>query len=226
MELIVLCLGGSLAAVITELLEFIGARLTSSAGPPGAGRTPAELASHLRPAAWVPARRHARHANLSAVALVAGTMLASLARPVAAHEICPAAADQMGAILKVQGELFSALENEDQPAWQQSTVRDFMAFEGGRRYGRTAFFELIRQAHASGQHFSWSVTLPRLEVDCTVATLVYVNQGYVIRGGSRSAVSWLETATFRYDAGTWRAVFVESMRESTDSGAGALSAGH
>jgi hypothetical protein len=98
-----------------------------------------------------------------------------------------------------------------------------MAFEGGRRYGRTAFFELIKHGHANGRHFSWSVTSPRLEVSCTVATLVYVNQGYVIRGNMRSAVSWLETGTFRYAAGQWRAVFVESMRENVDSGSPAAS---
>ena len=146
-------------------------------------------------------------------ALVAGAMLASIVRPVAARETCPAVLDQREAILKVQVEAFAALENEDQLAWQRSTVRDFMAFEGGQRYGRTAFFELIKHAHANGQHFGWSVTGPRLEVSCNVATLIYVNQGYVLQGVSRSPVSWLETATFRYAAGTWRAVFVESMRE-------------
>ena len=152
-------------------------------------------------------------------------MLALIAKPVAARETCPSAFDQMGAIMRVQADMFAALENEDQPAWQRSTVRDFLAYQGGRRYGRTEFFELIQHAHANGRHFSWSMTRPRLEIDCTLATLVYVNQGYVIRGSSWSATSWLETATFRYAAGTWRAVFVESMRANADNWSATASLG-
>jgi hypothetical protein len=156
------------------------------------------------------------YARLSAVGLITISTLALISGPLAAREICPVAPDQTGAILKVQADILAALENEDQAAWERSTVRDFVAFHGGRRYGRSAFFELIRHAHASGQRFSSSVTDPRLEVGCTLATLVYVNQGYVIRGSSRSAVTWLETAAFRYAGGTWRAVFAESMRETTN----------
>ena len=134
--------------------------------------------------------------------------------PVAAHEHCPDSQTQTEAIVSAQTGLFSALENEDKVSWEQLTDRDFVAFESGHRYGRTDFFELVRSAHAAGRHFEWRVTSPRIEVSCTLATLAYVNQGSVTQGSSRSAVSWLETATFRYAAGQWRAVFVESMREA------------
>lgn len=189
-----------------------------------ASRAPGTSAARSRQS-QLPAREDNRYANLSAVAFAATTTLAWIARPVAAAEMCPPAFDQARAIMKVQADLFAALENEDQPAWERSTVRDFVAFEGGRRYGRSAFFEEIKHAHANGHHFSWSVSSPRVEVDCTVATLIYVNQGYVIRGSSWSPASWLETATFRYAAGQWRAVFVESMRENVDSGSPMASLG-
>ena len=93
-------------------------------------------------------------------------------------------------------------------------TRDFVAFEGGHRYGRTALFDAIKYAHGAGQHFSWSVTSPRLEAACTVATLIYLNQGSITQGSSRLSVSWLEAATLRYADGQWRVVFMESMRES------------
>jgi hypothetical protein len=110
--------------------------------------------------------------------------------------------------------VFAALENQDQQAWQRLTTRDFVAFEGGHRYGRTALFDAIKYAHGGGEHFSWSVTSPRLEGACTVATLIDVNQGSITQGSSRLSVSWLKTATFRYTEGQWRVVFMDSMRES------------
>lgn len=121
----------------------------------------------------------------------------------------------MAAIVEVQTKLFAALEEEDQQAWERLTVRDFVAFEGGQRYGRTGVFDLVRSAHAAGRHFQWSVADPRLETACTVATLIYVNHGAITEGASRSDISWLETATLRYGGGGWRVVFMESMRENT-----------
>jgi len=131
-----------------------------------------------------------------------------------AREQCPEPLTQTEAIVSAETDIFSALENEDKASWERLTDRDFVAFENGHRYGRTDFFELLRSAHAAGRHFEWRVTSPHVEVSCTLATLAYVNQGSVTQGSSRSAVSWLETATFRYVAGQWRAVFVESMREA------------
>jgi len=182
MELIILSLGGSLAALL------LARRITRN--------------GHRYASPWV-----------LAFAAAATQMLA--VSPGEARETCPPDFDQMWAIMKVQSDLFAALENEDQAAWERSTVRDFVAFEGGHRYGRTAFFEEIKHAHATGHHFSWSVTNPHVELDCSVATLIYVNQGYVIDGSAWAPASWLETATFRYAAGQWRTVFVESMRQNS-----------
>ena len=137
-----------------------------------------------------------------------------IAAPVAANEKCPAPLDQMTAVIGVQADVFAALENEDLPAWQRLTTRDFVALEGGHRYGRTTLFDAVKHAHGAGQHLSWSVTSPRLETGCTVATLIYLNQGSTSQGSSRLPVSWRETATFRYAEGEWRVVFIESMRES------------
>jgi hypothetical protein len=218
-----------LAPSIAAMLEpnaaaFLAKTIKPSEEAPtrSASRAPGTSAARSRHS-QLPARKGNRYANLPAVAFVATTTLASISRPVGAAETCPTAFDQIGAITSVQADMFAALENEDQLARQRSTVRDFLAFEGGRRYGRTAFFEEIKHADANGHHFSWSVTSPRVEVDCIVATLIYVNQGYVLRGSSWSPASWLEAATFRYAAGKWRAVFVESMRENVDGGSSAAS---
>jgi hypothetical protein len=148
------------------------------------------------------------------VAFAVAVTTVLIAAPVASHEQCPNSLNQMAAVIGVQADVFAALENEDQPAWRRLATGDFVGFEGGHRYDRTALFDAIKNAHGAGQHFSWSVTSPRLEAACTVATLIYVNQGSITRDSSRSAVSWLETATFKYAEGHWRVVFMESMRES------------
>jgi hypothetical protein len=139
---------------------------------------------------------------------------AMIANPVVARENCPDPPTQAQAIVSMQTHIFSALQNGDKAGWERLTDPDFVAFEGGHRYDRTSFFGLLKSAQASGRHFEWTVTSPNVEVSCTLATLAYVNKGSIMQGGSRSAVSWLETATFRYAAGQWRAAFIESMREA------------
>jgi len=74
-----------------------------------------------------------------------------IAAPVAGNEECPTSRNQMTAVIGVQAGVFAALENEDQPAWQRLMTRDFVALEGSHRYGRTALFDAIRNAHGAGQ---------------------------------------------------------------------------
>lgn len=152
-----------------------------------------------------------KHLTIS-VGAAATTLL--IAVPLAAREHCPDTRTETQAIVTVQTDIFSPLETEDKVGWERVTVRDFVAFENGRRYGRTDFFELVRSAHTAGRHFEWGVTSPHLEVSCSLATLTYVNQGSVTQGGLRSAVLSLETVTFRYATGHWCVVFVESMRRA------------
>jgi len=122
-----------------------------------------------------PAQHGEVHRSIPTIAFEAALPTVLFAAPVAANEAGATSLNQMAAVIGVQADVFEALEKEDQPAWQRLAIRDFVAFEGGDRYGWTALFDAIRYAHGAGQHFSWSVTSPRLEAACTVATLVYVN---------------------------------------------------
>jgi len=90
--------------------------------------------------------RHRRvHRSIPTIAFAAGVTAVLIAAPVATSR------NQMTAVIGVQADVFAALENEDQPAWQRLTTRDFVAFEGSHRYGRTALFDAIRNAHGAGQ---------------------------------------------------------------------------
>src|SRR5215469_7742951 len=116
--------------------------------------------------------RHCRvHPGISAMAFAAVATTVLIAASVAANAACPSPLNLMGAVMQVQADIFAALENEDRQAWERLTTRDFVAFEGGRRHGRTAVFNMVKYAHGTGRQFTWSVTSPRLEADCTIATL-------------------------------------------------------
>jgi hypothetical protein len=99
--------------------------------------------------------RHGRvHRSIPTIAFAVAIATVLFAAPVTANEKCSTPLNQTAAVIRVQADVFAGLENEDQPAWQRLTTRDFVAFEGGHRYGRTALFNAIKYAHGAGQHFS------------------------------------------------------------------------
>src|SRR5215467_9982597 len=100
-----------------------------------------------------PAQHGEVHRRIPTIAFEAALPTVLFAAPVAANEEGATSLNRMAAVIGVQADVFEALENEDQPAWQRLTIRDFVAFEGGDRYGRTALFEAIKYAHGAGQHF-------------------------------------------------------------------------
>src|SRR5262249_2646509 len=57
-------------------------------------------------------------------------MAVLIATPGAAREHCPDPPPQTEAIVSVETDIFSALENEDKVSWERLTDRDFVAFEG------------------------------------------------------------------------------------------------
>jgi len=90
------------------------------------------------------------HRSIPPAALATAVMTALVATPVAASGKCPAPLNQMAVVMKVQTDMFAALENEDRPGWERLTTRDFVAFAGGQRHSRTTVFEMIKHAHAIG----------------------------------------------------------------------------
>jgi hypothetical protein len=134
---------------------------------------------------------------------------------VAAHQTVlaqPANRATLDQVTAAAARMFDAAEREDAAAWNAATGADFLAYEGGQRYDRASFLAFIGAAHAKGIHFRWSVAKPRLETAGDVATLIYVNDGAIIRNGVSAPMRWLETTTFRRQDGSWKAVFTESMR--------------
>jgi hypothetical protein len=141
-------------------------------------------------------------------------LLLILALPAMGAEKCPHDPDLPATITRTQIQAFAALKQQDRASWNDIVSPDFVAFEGGHRFDRSALFEVVTAARAAGKHYEWSVTDAHIEASCTIATVYYVNRGSITEAQSSAPVSWLETATFRHTLGKWHLVFLESMREA------------
>lgn len=138
-----------------------------------------------------------------------------LALPALSAESCPRDPHPQQTLTAFQTQVFAALEAEDQAAWERLTSPDFVVFESGHQYDRTGIFELVRAAHAAGKHFERTLTEVHSQTDCTLATLSYVLRGSITSPEGRAPVAWLEAATFRYQSGSWKLVFIASMRQAS-----------
>lgn len=147
--------------------------------------------------------------KLSAMMLCA--LVLGAAWPVAAAPACTGGSLTLVSATDLQTRVFGALANEDRAAWVALATDDFVAHENGKAYDRDGFYELIANAHRSGTGLNWSVTRPSVESRCGLALLWYVNEGTVTRGGVAKPTRWLETSSFRQEAGKWRLFLVTSM---------------
>jgi hypothetical protein len=151
------------------------------------------------------------------VCLLAWTLGFAMPSSVFAAPACPEDPLSEGQAVQIQGQLFSALEHEDRTAWNLLVAPDFSAAERGKLYDSTNFFNLIASAHRAGIKLSWSVTEERIQSDCKLAIMSYVNEGSVTNKGEDPAkVRWLETTAFRKEAEGWRVFLVTSMREADE----------
>jgi hypothetical protein len=71
-----------------------------------------------------------------AVALVAAMGMSAV--PVVAREKCAPESQRLAEVTGIETQLFAALEAEDLKAWERLADPDFVAFESGQRYNRTA----------------------------------------------------------------------------------------
>lgn len=107
-------------------------------------------------------------------------------------------------------DMYAALMIDDLNAWHAVTTKDFYAYDVGRRFDGDALMNLIKERHAQGVVFEWTVNDPKVEVDCSVALVTYVNTGSVTQAGAKRPRTWLESATLRHDGERWRIRFFHS----------------
>ncbi|HUS32813.1 MAG TPA: nuclear transport factor 2 family protein [Kofleriaceae bacterium] len=129
--------------------------------------------------------------------------------PVAA---CGAPAGGNEQITKAVLDMYAALRTDDLAGFRAVTEPSFYAFEGGERMDGDALVDAIKNAHAQGKRFEWTVTQPVVVVDCTIAHVTYVNVGAIGDASSMQPRSWVESALLRYRGDRWRIQFFHSTR--------------
>jgi len=141
--------------------------------------------------------------------MVCGYLLPQAA---AAASPCAPTATAKTDIVAVMEDMFAAFRTDNQQRFQQVSAPDFYAYDGGMRFTGPTLVDLIKNAHASGKRFEWSITDPEVHVACNLAWITYVNQGSVEDTSGRQAVTWLESAILEYSNARWRIQFLHSTR--------------
>ena len=130
----------------------------------------------------------------------------------AAASACAPAATAKSDIIGVMDDMFAALRTDNQERLLQLTSPDFYAYDGGMRFTGPAMMDFIKQGHASGKRWVWSITDPEIHVACNLAWITYVNQGSVEDTSGRQALTWLESAILEYSNARWHIRFIHSTR--------------
>ena len=141
------------------------------------------------------------------------SVCASLLPPTAtAASACAPSATAKTDIVAVMDDMFAALRTDNQERLRQLTSPDFYAYDGGMRFTGSAMMGFIKQGHASGKRWVWSITDPEVHVACNLAWITYVNRGSVEDASGRQALTWLESAILEYSNARWHIRFVHSTR--------------
>lgn len=112
--------------------------------------------------------------------------------------------------------MYVALTEEDAAKLRAVTAKDFYAFDVGKKFTGDEFIALIKNAHASGKTFVWTVTEPKVRIEGAVAWITYLNRGSVQDAAGKKDVSWLESAVLLKERGTWSIQFFHSTRVAAE----------
>lgn len=115
-------------------------------------------------------------------------------------------------VIEVMRTFYVAATNDDLEKFHSVVTRDFYSYDGGKRFSGDELMELIKQAHASGKVFVWTVTKPEVRIHGDAAWITYVNEGSVKDAAGTKNVTWLESAFLRKESGSWRIEFFHSTR--------------
>ncbi len=137
---------------------------------------------------------------------------ACLADSASAGRRCAPVTKSQGEVLAVLKQILVAARADDLSGLRVVTTPDFYAYDGGKRLTAAALMELIKSAHMAGTRYEWNVTEPEIHVDCNLAWVTYVNQGFIEDSSGRHESTWLESVVLEYSRRAWRARFLHSTR--------------
>jgi len=115
-------------------------------------------------------------------------------------------------VIQVIESMYVAATTDDLDLFHSVTAPEFFAFANGSRLDGDALMQLVKNIHASGKTYVWSVTEPRVEIFGDTALIAYVNRGSVQDESGKKELTRLESALLHKDNGTWRIRFFHSTR--------------
>ncbi len=126
---------------------------------------------------------------------------------------CTASAADQPQVLGTIDAMFSAAQIDDLTKFHNLADPDFYAYDNGRRFDGDALMNLVRDQHAKGYIYVWTVNDPAVHIDCNTAWVTYVNRGSITDpSGKTTPMQWLESLILRKESGNWRILFLHSTR--------------
>jgi ketosteroid isomerase-like protein len=121
----------------------------------------------------------------------------------------PAEADAVADAMRA---MYAAASVDDEVRLKAIFADDFYAFDLGKRFDGMELAHLIRDAHAAGKSFVWSVDEPQTHLRGDLAWITYVNRGSIGDASGATPATWLESAVLHHDGSRWRIRFLHSTR--------------
>ncbi len=163
------------------------------------------------------AARRARPGRRSTAGGRSGALLVALA--LCQAPFFGAAAASAATLPREQARVVAALESmyraaaaDDLTLFHAVAAPDFYAFDNGKRFDGDALMRLIKDLHAAGKVYVWSVTEPQVRIFRDTAFVTYVNRGSIEDRSGKKDLAWLESALLRKGDGRWRILFLHSTR--------------
>src|SRR3569833_2309615 len=79
---------------------------------------------------------------------------------------CVDSATSRDGVVAAAAEMFAALRTDDLDRFQMIVAPVFYAFDAGRRFDGNGLAVFVKEAHAKGMRFTWSITEPTVHMGC------------------------------------------------------------
>jgi ketosteroid isomerase-like protein len=139
---------------------------------------------------------------------ICATLLLLAAMPIIASPIT----EDDAAVIDAIKTMYVAATNDDLAKFYTVAAPDFYSFDGGKRFSGDQLMALIKEVHAAGKVYVWTVNEPEVHVDGNTAWITYVNRGSVTDSSGKIDVTWLESAVLRKHDNKWMIHFFHSTR--------------
>jgi Domain of unknown function (DUF4440) len=138
--------------------------------------------------------------------------LAFSANPIVASAQQKLVTSDRAQIVDTVSTIFAAARIDDVAKFDSVIAPEFYIFDGGARFNGDAIMAFIKEQHAAGKRYEWSVTEPDVHISGTAAWIAYVNKGSITDASGTVNQSWLESAFLEKQAGVWKIAFMHSTR--------------